>query len=120
MAILRPFIAALLIARAVPTARRTSALVGVAAYGVVPPHRVLDDRAENAAHVRVQAMALGELERMLTFERIRRVVTFEQVVGIVEQHADVGAAVDVDQAKQRAGAHGQRPVLAALDAARRR
>jgi hypothetical protein len=65
----------------------------------VPAGGVGHDGAKNAAHVGVKAVAGRELERVLALQCVRRVVALEQVLRVVEQHADVGAAVDVRQAQ---------------------
>ena len=84
----------------------------IAADGVVPADRVGDDRAEDAAHVGVEAVATRQLERVLALQRVGRVVALEWVGGVVEQHADVGAAGDVDEAQRQAAPHHERPVRA--------
>jgi hypothetical protein len=74
---------------------------------VVPAVGIRDDGTKYPAHVGIQAVAPGQLERVLALERIRRVVALERVLRVVEQHADIGASLDIDQAQQRAGAEGE-------------
>jgi hypothetical protein len=82
MAILRAPVARRLIIHLSPSLSHQRARGGPAG-GVVPAHRVLDDRAEDAAHVGIQAVALRQPKRVLAFQRVRRVVALEQVLRIV-------------------------------------
>ncbi len=114
MAVLGPVVAIRLVVLCAP-ARIDQRAVGIAANRIVPTDRVGDDRAEDAAHVRVQAMAPRQLESMLALERVRRVVALQGIVGIEKQHADVRAAAAIDEPHPHAGAQSQRPMLAAFD-----
>ena len=60
-------------------------------------------------------MALAEPEGMLAFQCVGRVVAFQEVLRVVEQHADVCAAVLIRDAQLGAGAYAERPVFAAFD-----
>ena len=65
----------------------------------MPANTVLDDRTEDPAHVRVQAITTGELEGMLALQGVRRIVTLQQILRIIKQHTDIGTAVDIDKAQ---------------------
>ena len=114
ISVLRPFVAERLIALFTPPfgyqrSRRVSA------DGVMPTVGVPDDRAKNPAHVGIQAMALGQFERVLTLERVRRVIALERVLRVIEQHPRIRTALQVRQAQQRAAADVEGPMLPALD-----
>src|SRR5258706_7803443 len=114
MPILRPFIAERLIALFAPAfGYRRSARVS--ADGVMPTVRVFHDRAKNPAHVGIQAMTLGQFERVLTFERVRGVIALERVLRVIEQHSRVPTALQVRQPQQRAAPDVERPMFPACD-----
>ena len=110
VAVLLPIVAISLIA-ASPPFRGDRRLGGVAAHRVMPARCVGHDRAEDAAHVRIEAVSFSELEGVLAFQRVRRVVALEQIERVVEQHAGIGAAVEVGELEAAVPPHHHRPVL---------
>ena len=91
MTVLVPVVACGLIAAVAPLSR-DDGLRRIAAYRIVPAETVGNDRAEDPPHIGIKAVACGQLERVLAFERVRRVVALKQIDRIVEEHADIGAA----------------------------
>ena len=107
----RPLIALLLISCFTPALFHIG-LAQIAADGVMPANRVVDNRTEDAAHVRIEAMTLAELEGMLTLQCVRGVIAFQLVGRVIEQHADIQAARLIDQAQDLAPPQHHRPVRA--------
>src|SRR5687768_10899984 len=48
-----------------------------AAYGIVPARGIFSNTAENAPHVGMASVALGQTERMLRLQRIRHVIALQ-------------------------------------------
>ena len=101
VAVLQPEVAVVLII-ALPPASTHFGLVTTAAHRIDPACAVLDDGAEDMAHVRVEAVTGGELEGVLALQGIRGVVALQQVQRVIKEHAQVGAAFDIGQAQQGA------------------
>lgn len=74
--------------------------IGSAADRVVPADGIGGDGGEDAAHVGVQAVGgRAQVKDMLALERVGHVVALSGVAGVVEEDADVGAAVEIDEAE---------------------
>ena len=61
-------------------------------------------------------MATGEPGCVLGLECIRHVVTFQRLLRVVEQGADIGAAGEISEPQGEAAAHDARPMCAAVQA----
>ena len=84
--------------------------MAVATNCVVPSQRIGGDRGNEAAHVGVKAVGRAQVENVLALEGVRHVVAFGPFEGVVEEHADVGTAVEVGEfeaftARDHAGPH---------------
>ena len=84
-----------------------------AADGVVPAEIIVDHGGKHPPHVRVQAVAPGQLEGVLAFQGVRGVVAFQQVFRVVHQQGQVGATFHVGKSQLHATAYPHRPVGAA-------
>ncbi len=58
------------------------------------------DAGQHPTHIRIQAMASGELGGVLALERVRQVETLAFFMRVEHQQTDVGAAFEVGQAQQ--------------------
>ena len=104
--VLVPVIAVRLIVAPTPL-RRHMLRMRVTAHRFMPAQRILDDRGENAAHIRIQAVTPGQLEGVLAFQRVGGVVALQQVLRVVEKHAEVGVARHIGQLHFCASAQAQ-------------
>ncbi len=95
-----PIVAELLVASLAPFLR-DDLLRRIATHGVVPADAILDHRTKHAPHIRIETIAARQLERVLAFERIGRVVALQQIVRVIEQHAHIGATFFIHQAQRQ-------------------
>ncbi|MNR06012.1 hypothetical protein D3C85_1220660 [compost metagenome] len=85
------------------------------AQAVAPAAGVGGDGGQHAAHVRVQAVAGGELGGVLAFEAVGQVQPFGFFIGVEQCQADVGAAAQVGQAQQLAALEHEGTMAAARE-----
>ena len=106
VAVLLPVIAMSLIAGFAP-ARGDSIPGRTTANSIVPACAVLDDRAQHAAHIRVETMTLAQFESVLALQRVGHAIALGQGTRVVEQHPNIGTTVDVGQPQPVAAAHNE-------------
>ena len=104
-------VAHLLVGALPPLAPHQTGVAG-AAGGVVPAHVVVDDGAEDAPHVRVQAVAAGEPECVLALQGVRQIQALQRVCGVVGQHGGIAASFHIDQSQLDAAVDDEGPVAA--------
>ena len=81
---------------------------------IVPANGVGGDRAQHAAHVRVQDVASGEMPDVLCLEGVRHVVAFRGILPVIEDRTHVGAALNVADLQRSAAFQNVRPRRAGL------
>ena len=81
----------------------------------MPAERVSNNRAQNAAHIRVQNVPEGQVRDMLRLQCIGHVVPFRWIFPVVEDRAHVGAARGIGYPKGGATFEHMGPGCAGLD-----
>src|SRR5438445_12123888 len=87
--------------------------IAQAAHSVMPADSIRSNTAENAPHIRVACVSLGQAESVLRLQGIRHVVAFQFFLLVKEQDSGIGAAHYIHQAQRRAPADNAGPVAPA-------
>src|ERR1700694_3167364 len=68
---------------------------------IVPANGILDNGAEDSAHVGVQHESFGKPRDMLRLECIRHVVSFRRTLEVVKNSANIRSALQIRNAQGR-------------------
>ena len=79
---------------------------------IVPATGVFGDRDENAAHVGVKAVALGESRGVLALERVGEIQTLGEQLKVIHQSRHIRPAFDVGHTQRGPAFQNVRPVRA--------